>query len=231
MTCDVISKTPLESSSPIFHNTRKIYGIYEMAKKHQTQNLYHTAETQQGFFTAKQAKSAGFTEKNHPYHVRMGHWIREYRGIYRLASFPRPDRPDLTLWFLWSRNRQDVPQGVYSHQTALTLYDLSDVMPAKLHMTVPPSFRRSAPLPKTLVIHRAELSKDDVGKTLGVRVTKPLRAIADLLVEASVSDDLLRQALREALARGLVRREEIIKAPRLNSTVREKMKEFIGDLT
>ena len=231
MTCDVISKTPLESSSPIFHNTRKIYGIYEMTKKHQTQNLYHTAETQQGFFTAKQAKAAGFTEKNHPYHVRMGHWVREYRGIYRLATFPRPDRPDLTLWFLWSRNRQDVPQGVYSHQTALTLYDLSDVMPAKLHMTVPPSFRRSAPLPKTLVIHRAELSKDDVGKSLGVRVTKPLRTIADLLVEASVSDDLLRQALREALARGLVRREEIIKAPRLNSTVREKMKEFIGDLT
>ena len=29
-----------------------------------------------------------------------------------------------------SRNRQDEPQGVFSHATALTLHDLSDVMPA-----------------------------------------------------------------------------------------------------
>lgn len=200
-----------------------------MTKKHQTQKLYHTAESQQGFFTTKQAKAAGFTEKNHPYHVRTGHWVREYRGIYRLASFPRPERPDLTLWFLWSRNRQDVPQGVFSHQTALTLYDLSDIMPAKLHMTVPLTFRRSGPIPKTLVIHRVDLNKDDVGRSMGVQVTKPLRTIADLLMEASVSDDLLRQALREALTRGLIRREEIMKTPRLDSTVREKMKEFMGD--
>jgi predicted transcriptional regulator of viral defense system len=36
-----------------------------------------------------------------------------------------------------------VPQGIYSNETALSLNDLSDLHPSKLHMTVPPSFRRN----------------------------------------------------------------------------------------
>ena len=39
------------------------------------------------------------------------------------------------VWQLWSRNRQGEPQGVFSHATALSLHELSDVMPAKLHMS------------------------------------------------------------------------------------------------
>ena len=108
-------------------------------RKEAAKRLYEIAEGQQGFFTTKQAKAAGFAENTHPYHVQAGNWIREHRGIYRLASFPRGERPDLMLWSLWSRNRGEAAQGVYSHQTALSLYDLSDVMPAKLHMTVPKS--------------------------------------------------------------------------------------------
>ncbi|HYI96135.1 MAG TPA: hypothetical protein VEX68_21505 [Bryobacteraceae bacterium] len=33
-----------------------------------------------------------------------------------------------------------VMEGVYSHQTARILYELSDLNPAKLHLTVPPAF-------------------------------------------------------------------------------------------
>ena len=95
-------------------------------RKEAAKRLYEIAEGQQGFFTTKQAKAAGFAENTHPYHVQAGNWIREYRGIYRLASFPRGKRPDLMLWSLWSRNRAEAAQGVYSHQTALSLHDLSD---------------------------------------------------------------------------------------------------------
>jgi hypothetical protein len=69
--------------------------------------------------------------------VQVGNWIREHRGIYRLALFPMADRPDLVLWALWSRNRAEETEGVYSHQTALSLYELSDLNPSKVHMTVP----------------------------------------------------------------------------------------------
>src|ERR1035437_1065575 len=97
-------------------------------RKKAAKRLYEIAEGQHGFFTTKQAKAAGFAENTHPYHVQAGNWIREHRGIYRLARFPRGGRPDLILWSLWSRKQEEVAQGVYSHQTALSLYELSDVM-------------------------------------------------------------------------------------------------------
>jgi predicted transcriptional regulator of viral defense system len=79
--------------------------------------------------------------------VKVGNWIREYRGIYRLALFPMAEHPDLVKWALWSRNRNEAPEGVYSHRTALSLYELSDLNPAKLHMTVPAHFRRNSEIP------------------------------------------------------------------------------------
>src|ERR1700674_4955935 len=182
-----------------------------MAQSHReaSRRLFEFAEQQQGFFTAKQARAAGFAENTHPYHIQAGNWIREHRGIYRLSSFPRGERPDLMLWSLWSRNRGEITQGVYSHETALSLHDLSDVMPAKLHMTVPRSFRRNSEIPRVVVLHFADLPQSDIGTAHGVRVTKPMRTILDLLTEGEVPPATLRQALREGLRRGLIRRSEI----------------------
>src|ERR1017187_2564144 len=178
-------------------------------RKEAVKRLYEVAEGQQGFFTTKQAKAAGYAENTHPYHVQAGNWIRQHRGIYRLSSFPRGERPDLMLWSLWSRNRGEAAQGVYSHQTALSLHDLSDVMPAKLHMTVPKSFRRNSEIPRVLVLHFADLPQSDIGTVHGVCVTKPMRTILDLLEGGEMPPATLRQVLREALRRGLIRRSEI----------------------
>jgi predicted transcriptional regulator of viral defense system len=184
-------------------------------RKEAAKRLYEIAEAQKGFFTTKQAKAAGFAENTHPYHVQAGNWIREHRGIYRLASFPRGERPDLMLWSLWSRNRGEAALGVYSHQTALSLHDLSDVMPAKLHMTVPRSFRRNSEIPRVLVLHFADLSQSDIGTADGVRVTSPMRTILDLLARGEVLLPTLRQAVREGLRRGLIRRSEIAEGRKL----------------
>jgi predicted transcriptional regulator of viral defense system len=181
-------------------------------RKQAAKLLYEIAEDQQGFFTTKQAKAAGFAENTHPYHVQAGNWIREHRGIYRLASFPRGERPDLMLWSLWSRNRGEAAQGVYSHQTALSLHDLSDIMPAKLHMIVPKTFRRNSEIPRVVVLHFADLPQSDIGASHGVRVTKPMRTILDLLEGGDVPPVVLLQALREGLRRGLIRRSEIAEA-------------------
>src|SRR5260370_17469755 len=80
-----------------------------MAQSHREAEgrLFEVAVLQQGFFTAKQAKGAGFAENTHPYHVKVGNWIREHCGIYSLALYPTADRPDLVLWALWSRNRNE----------------------------------------------------------------------------------------------------------------------------
>jgi len=181
-------------------------------RKEAAKRLYEIAEAQEGFFTTKQAKAAAFAENTHPYHVQVGNWIRERRGIYRLASFPRGERPDLTLWSLWSRNRDEATQGVYSHQTALSLHDLSDVMPAKLHMTVPRSFRRNSEIPRVLVLHFADLPQSEIGIAHGVRVSMPMRTILDLLEGGEVPLATLRQALLQGLRRGLICRSEIAEA-------------------
>ena len=182
-----------------------------MAQSHReaSRRLFELAQQQQGFFTTKQAKAAGFAENTHPYHVQVGNWVREHRGIYRLTLFPTAERPDLVLWALWSRNRNEEIEGVYSHHTALSLYDLSDLNPAKLHLTVPTDFRRNSDIPGILVLHYANLPDSDVQAAQGFKFTRPLRTILDLIEADAVEQRFIRQALRQAIDRGLITRQQI----------------------
>ena len=173
-----------------------------------SQRLYDVASGQGGYFTSRQALDAGYGDNLHPYHVRAGNWVRERRGVYRLTQFPQPSRPDLIVLQLWSRNRQDEPQGVFSHTTALTLHDLSDAMPAKVDMTVPPGFRRMAAIPGVLRLHRGGVPKRDAETIEGVRVTTPLRTLIDVIVEGALAPEVLVQAVDQAIRRGLVRRRQ-----------------------
>ena len=199
-----------------------------MAQSHReaTRRLFEVAEQQQGFFTTKQAKAAGFAENTHPYHVRVGNWIREYRGIYRLSLFPMADRPDLVLWALWSRNRDEEVEGVYSHHTALSLYDLSDLNPAKLHMTVPTKFRRNSKFPGILVLHHADLPETDIQMAQGFKFTRPLRTILDLIEAGTVERSFVRQALQQAVDRGLITRHQI-RNTRMSGLARKIMEESL----
>ncbi len=169
------------------------------------QVLYEVASQQQGYFTTKQAESAGYIRAHHSYHVKAGHWVREMRGIYRLAKFPQDDGDaQLMLWYLWSRNRNETPQGVYSHDTALRIYDLSDLMPSKLHMTVPSHFRKFNEVPKILVLYKASLLKSDIRLIRGFAVTTPVRTIFDLFESNHLGKDILIQAATEAIKKGLI---------------------------
>ncbi|HWO33992.1 MAG TPA: hypothetical protein VNO32_34785, partial [Candidatus Acidoferrum sp.] len=54
--------------------------------------------------------------------------------------------------------------------------------------------------------------QSDIGVAHGVRVTKPMRTILDLLEGGEVPSATLRQAVRDGLRRGLIRRSEIAEA-------------------
>jgi hypothetical protein len=182
-----------------------------MAQSHReaSRRLFEFAEQQQGFFTTKQAKAAGFAENTHPYHVQVGNWIREHRGIYRLALFPTTDRPELALWALWSRNRNEEVEGVYSH-----------------HMTVPTDFRRNSDIPGILVLHYADLPESDVQTAQGFKFTRPLRTILDLIEAGTVEQRFIRQALRQAVDRGLITRQQIRNA-RMSGPARKIVEEVL----
>ena len=124
--------------------------------KKMAQRLYEHASAQGGYFTTKQAQEAGYASSTHSYNVKAKNWVRELRGIYRLANYPYPDHRDKIEYSLWSSNRKGQPQGVYSHQTALSLYDLSDVNPAKIYKKTAAALaatfkrRNTHPVPKKL---------------------------------------------------------------------------------
>ena len=174
--------------------------------------LYGIAEAQSGLFTTKQAKACGYAENTHPYHVKRGHWLRERRGIYRLALFPVSDEEQLVLWSLWSANRSEQPQGVFSHATALAIHDLSDAAPDKLHLTVPKTFRRFHEPPAVLVLHKDDLIAEEIENRRGYAVTTPLRTLRDVAADDASSDELIEQALRDALRAGLVSRTALARA-------------------
>jgi hypothetical protein len=96
-------------------------------------------------------------------------------------------------------------------------------MPSKLHMTVPRKFRRNSTIPEILVLHRAHLDTGEVQEMHGIRVTRPLRTIVDLLRSGHVDRSQLKLAVDEALRRGLIGRKEIDRMPddKLQSSLRE----------
>lgn len=177
------------------------------------EQLFAFAESQDGYFTMAQALEAGFARSTHSYHVKVGNWLREHRGIYRLRQYPQTENGHLVLWSLWSRDRHGEPQGVYSHATALAIRDLSDANPSKLHMTVPPGFRRNSETPAVLVLHKARLGPHEVTRERGYSITTAMRAILD---SAEFEDaDMLKKALIEGLRRGLITKKEIKQAKTL----------------
>jgi predicted transcriptional regulator of viral defense system len=167
------------------------------------------AAQQGGYFTARQALGVGYAYPRQHYHVQTGDWERVARGVFRLREYPLPEREDLIVLSLLSHDRTGQPQAVFSYETALALYDLSDVNPARIHLTVPPGFRRQ--LPNGVVIHRGVVPTDDWEEHDGYRVTAPLRTLLDIAASPE-SWPYLESAVRDALRRGLVQRRQLLAA-------------------
>ena len=171
--------------------------------------LYELASGQEGHFTSKQAASAGYYPQLLQKHMHAGRVRHVQRGIYRLVHFPAGDHEDLVIAWLWSEHA-----GVFSHQTALSLHELSDVLPAQRHLTLPASWRRRRlRVPRGVTLHYADISETDRAWSGPVPATNALRTLRDC-AESGLSPELLRQAAVQALRRGLVARDEIAEVDR-----------------
>lgn len=173
-------------------------------------HLLSLAATQGGYFTAQQARQAGYGYDDQHYQVAQGHWQRVARGLYHLSGFPESPDFDLIELSLLSCDRAGVPQLVFSHETALRLHELSEVNPAEHTAIVPPGFRKQ--LPPGVQLTRAALAEREWEERQGYRVTTPLRTLLDI-ASSPRSWPYLDEAVRDALARGLVRRSELEQAP------------------
>lgn len=163
--------------------------------------LFEFALAQGGYFTAAQAREAGYPKQLQYYHVRRGNWTREGRGIFRVWELPQTSHEDLAKWTLWSGK-----VAVVSHKTAMAVHDISDLMPAKIHLTVPPGFRKKPPA--GLILCHDRLMPHEVEQREGFRVTTPLRTLIDA-ARIAVDPERLSAGVWDALRKGLVSRQAI----------------------
>jgi predicted transcriptional regulator of viral defense system len=168
------------------------------------QSLYDTAAAQAGLFTTRQAAAAGYSDPLLAHYQKVGRIARIRRGIYRLVQFPSGDQEDLVTAWLWTDS-----MGVVSHQTALSLQGLSDLMPNRIHLTLPSAWqKRRLRIPKGLELHYADVPSEERAWNGAVPVTSTPRTLNDC-ARAGLSPDVLRQATKQALTRGLVKKTEL----------------------
>lgn len=160
--------------------------------------LYDVASEQAGYFTTAQAGSAAFSRALIRHHVRTGRFIHIAHGLYRLRDYPSTPREEvLAAWLRLA------PKAVVSHESALDILGLSDVIPDAIHLTVPRTFRNLTPLPG-VIVHttvRAVRPSDIVTRD-GLRLTHAARTIADV-AESGLAPDQIQRAVRSAIERGL----------------------------
>jgi hypothetical protein len=160
--------------------------------------LAESAGRNDGYFTRADARAAGASDSIFDA-LLAEHKIETVAAdVYHLVHFPRADREDLIILWLQTERR-----GVVSHETALFLHDLCDVLPAHLHVTVPPAFSlRDRQLDAEVEIHRADVGEHELRWHGPVPFTAPLRTVCDC-IDVGVSPELIEQAVAEGIRRGL----------------------------
>lgn len=165
-----------------------------MDRRDLRRRLFALAAGQGGYFTAGQAKKAGYSYQAQAHHVAAGNWLRIDRGLFRLAEWI-PDRyDDLIRWTLWSKQR-----AVVSRESALAVHGVGEFEAARPHLTVPPGFSMRDP---AIILHRADLPDEDVVAHTGFSVTTVVRSLVD--IANIVGEDQLARAIEDARDAGLL---------------------------
>jgi len=164
------------------------------------ERLFQIAEAQAGYFTTAQAQALGIARAQLSRYVTAGKLERSQQGVYRLTPFPRVPHEDLFIAWLAAG-----PEAVISHDSALAIYELSDALPAHVHLTVPRTASHRRPGYR---LHTSRITPAEITHYGGLQVTTVARTIADIACDG-LADDLVIQAVQEAVARGLATPEQL----------------------
>ncbi len=164
--------------------------------------LYEVAEDNYGFLTVDDARQAGIRPQRLAEMARRGSLRREGLGLYRLDPFPTHELDNYRKATLWPYG----VEGVLSHETALDLYEISDVNPAHTHITLPKRYRlRRRNAPPGYRFHHEDLDPHDITRHEALPIVTPAKAIRQCH-DTHMRRDLLRQAVDQARGRGLLDR-------------------------
>lgn len=168
--------------------------------------LYALAEGQAGYLTSRSAAQAGIARSTLAHHARpSGRLVHMARGLYRLRDFPSSPHEHIVAGWLRTPPSAD---AVVSHESALELDELSDLIADEVHVTVPRAQRRK-PI-DGVVVHPTTfpVTKAQRRSMLGMPVTTVDRTIIDVLRSHGMTEQI-EMAVAQALRRGLTTRRRL----------------------
>jgi predicted transcriptional regulator of viral defense system len=173
--------------------------------------LFEIASEQGGYFTAAQAQACGFSRALLAHHAKTGRFLRVRQGLYRIREYPSSPREDVIAAWLAAGKES----ALVSHESALDLLGLSDVVPEVVHLTVPRS-KRFRKAPGGVAIHTTtrRIGKRDIVTREGIRLTGPVRSIVDA-AEAGTAPEQILSAVRQALDRGAATQSSLVRAAKV----------------
>lgn len=128
------------------------------------------------------------------------------RGVYRLAGYFHEGFVD-EVWPAWLACGAD---GVVSHESALVLHDLTDLMPSGVHLTLPYSTRGRHIPPQ---VHRHVIQEPipaaDIVSYEGFPMTQVERTIVDC-ASLQIRPDQIEVACHQALERAVTTPERLL---------------------
>jgi predicted transcriptional regulator of viral defense system len=188
--------------------------------------LFELASEQGGYFTAAQARARGFSKALLAHHAKSGRFLRVRQGLYRLREYPSSPREDVIA--AWLATGKEV--AVVSHESALEILGLSDVVPEIVHITVPRAMRYRSASPR-VAIHTTtrRLGKSEVVVRNGIRLTAAERTIIDA-AEAGTAPEQIIAAVDQALDRGMATKTKLLanaksRGGRVEGLVRQAIQE------
>lgn len=160
--------------------------------------LLELAQDQHGYLRTEDVREAGVDPKRLVDYERRGLAERVAYGVYRMKGIPPDELDEYMCAALWPMG-----VGVLSHETALDLYELCDVNPAGIDVTVPHGYRTHRPVPALYRLHHRDLTGEQTARLRGLPIVTPLRAILDG-IETHVRGELIEQAIQAAEQQSLI---------------------------
>jgi predicted transcriptional regulator of viral defense system len=130
---------------------------------------------------------------------RSGRYEHIRRGLYRLRGYPGSSHEEVRATWLTVGGER----AVVSHESALDLHGLSDVIPNSVHLLVDRDDRGIRRL-QGVALHTTTraLEPSEVVSHEGIRVTDPVRSILDA-ASAGTAPKQIEMAVRQAPGEGI----------------------------
>lgn len=157
------------------------------------ERLRGIALDQHGFVTTAQAVTDGIPRTELPKLAARDRIERVAHGVYRIPQVPATPYDNWALAVLWT----GAAEACLSHETALAAWDVSDVNPDRIHLTVNRSRRLRRAGGEHYVIHHRDLDPSQRTWWEDIPITTLPTTIADC-IETGTPTYLIRQAIDRA---------------------------------